>query len=59
MIWVIEILNIQQKRTASDKIFRDKAFEIDKNPKQDGYRSGLDSAIQKFFDEKSKGSEWY
>ena len=33
MIWVIEILNIYQKRTASGKIFRDKAFEIDKNPK--------------------------
>ena len=27
-----------KRRTASDKIFRDKAFNIAKNPKYDGYQ---------------------
>ena len=29
------------KRTESDKIFKDKAFEIASNPKHDGYERGL------------------
>ena len=29
------------RRTASDKVFRDKAFQIAKNPKCDGYERGL------------------
>ena len=29
------------KRTASDKVLRDKAFNIAKNPKYDGYQRGL------------------
>ena len=29
------------RRTASDKFLRDKAFDIAKNPKYDGYRRGL------------------
>ena len=29
------------RRTASDKILRDKAFDIAKNPKYDGYQRGL------------------
>ena len=29
------------RRTASDKILRDKAFNIAKNPKYDGYQKGL------------------
>ena len=29
------------RRTASDKILRDKAFNIAKNPKYDGYQRGL------------------
>ena len=44
------------KRTASDKVLRDKAFNIAKNPKYDGYQRGLASMIYKFFDKKSKGS---
>ena len=43
------------KRTASDKILRDKAFNIAKNPKYDGYQRGLASMVYKFFDKKSKG----
>ena len=29
------------RRTASDKVLRDKAFNIAKNPKYDGYQRGL------------------
>ena len=43
-------------RTASDKTLRDKAFNIAKNPKYDGYQRGLASMVYKFFDKKSKGS---
>ena len=44
------------RRTASDKVLRDKAFNIAKNPKYDGYQRGLASMVYKFFDKKSKGS---
>ena len=37
------------RRTASDKILRDKAFNIAKNPKYDGYQRGLASIIYNFF----------
>ena len=37
------------KRTASDKLLRDKAFNIAKNPKYDGYQRGLSSMLYKFF----------
>ena len=36
-------------RTASDKVLRDKAFNITKNPKYDGYKRGLASMVYKFF----------
>ena len=45
-----------KRRTASDKILRDKAFNIAKNPKCDGYQRGLASMVYKFFDKKSTGS---
>ena len=41
------------RRAASDKILRDKAFNIAKNPKYDGYQRGLASMIYKFFDKKT------
>ena len=44
------------RRTASDKILRDKAFNIAKNPKYDGYQIGLVSMVYKCFDKKSKAS---
>ena len=44
------------RRTASDKVLRDKAFNIAKNPKYDGYQRGLASIAYKFLDKKSKGS---
>ena len=37
------------KRTQSDKVLRDKAFEIASNPKYDGYERGLASMVYKFF----------
>ena len=45
MIWPMEILNIKKKRTLSDKILKDKAYNIAKNPKYDGYQRGLASPI--------------
>ena len=45
-----------KKRTAVDNVLRDKAFNIAKNPKYDGYQRGLASMIYKFFDKKAKGS---
>ena len=38
------------RRTASDKVLRDKAFNIAKNPKYDGYQRGLASMVYKFFE---------
>ena len=43
-----------EKRTQSDKILRDKAFEISNNLKYDVYQRGLASMVYKFFDTKSK-----
>ena len=37
------------RRTASDKILRDKLFTITKNPKYDGYQKSLASMLYKFF----------
>ena len=42
-----------KRRTASDKILRDKAFNIAKNSKYDGHQRGLASMVYKFFDKKS------
>ena len=42
-----------QRRTASDKVLRDKAFHIAKNLKDDRYQRGLGSMVYKFFDKKS------
>ena len=44
------------KRAAGDKVFKNKAFNIVKSPKYDGYQRGLASMDYKFFDKKTKGS---
>ena len=36
------------RRTASDKVLKDKAFNIAKNSKYDGYQRGLASVVYKF-----------
>ena len=41
------------RRTASDKILKDKAFNIAKNPKYEGYQRGLASMVYKLFDIKN------
>ena len=38
--------------TAADKVLRDKAFNLAKHPKYDGYH-GLASMVSKFFDKKT------
>ena len=43
-------------RTKSDKVLRDKAYDIASNPEYDGYQRGLASMVYKFFDKKSTGS---
>ena len=43
-----------KKRTQSDKVLKDKAFEIANNPKYDGYQRGLTSMVYTFFDKKPK-----
>ena len=44
------------KRTAADKILKNRAFNIAKDPKYDEYQRGLGSMVYKFFDKKSSGS---
>ena len=38
-----------KRRTFSDKILKDKAFNIAKNAKYDGYQRGIPSMVYKFF----------
>ena len=38
------------RRTAVDNVLRNKAFNIAKNPKYDGYQCLLASIVYKFFD---------
>ena len=45
-----------KRRTFSDKVLRDKAFNIAKNPKYDGCERGFAYMVYKFFDKKSKES---
>ena len=44
------------KRTAADKVLKNKAFNIAKDLKYDGYQRGLGSMAYKFFDKKTAGS---
>ena len=62
-MWHIEILKIQQEEQllreafkGRDKVLRDKAFNIAKNPKYDRYQRGLASMVYNFFDKTSSGS---
>ena len=44
------------RRPAADKVLRDKAFNIAKIPKYDGYQRELASMVNKVFDKKNSGS---
>ena len=41
------------RRAASNKILHDKAFDVAKDPKCDGYERGLASMVYRLFDKKS------
>ena len=43
------------RRIAADKVLHDKAFNIAKDPKYDGYQRGLASMVYKFFDKNTSG----
>ena len=45
-----------KRRTVANNVLRDKAFNIAKNPKYDGYQKELASMVYTFFDKKTKGS---
>ena len=45
------------RRTASDTILHDKAFDIAKHLKYDGYERALTSIVNTFFDNKTSGGE--
>ena len=45
-----------KRRTFCEKVLRDKAFNIAKNPKYDIYQRGIASIVYKFFDKNSEGS---
>ena len=44
------------RKTAADKVLRNKAFNIAKDPKYDGFQRGLASMVYKFFDKRAAGS---
>ena len=44
------------RKKAADKVSRDKAFNIAKNPKYDEYQRGFASMVYKFFDKRISGS---
>ena len=44
------------KRTVADKILKNRAFDMARDPKYDGYQRGLASMVYKSFDSKVSGS---
>ena len=47
--------NNLERRTQSDNVLKDKAFEIANNTNYDGYQRGLALMVYKFFDKRSNG----
>ena len=43
-------------RTVTDKVLHDKAFNIAKNPKYDGYHHGLALIVYTFFNRRTSGN---
>ena len=43
------------RKTAAEKVLRDKVINIAKNPKQDGYKRGFASMVYKYFDKITSG----
>ena len=55
VVKIQDLLKTKEQKV-SDKVLRDKAFNIAKNPKYDGYQRGLASNVYKFFDKSLKGA---
>ena len=51
-----EDLKYFPRKTVSDKVLRDKTFNIAKNPKYNGYQRILALMVHKFFDKKSSSA---
>ena len=49
MIWLVQILKILSRRTASEKALCDNAFNIAKNSNYDGNEHGLASMAYKYY----------
>ena len=47
--------NNLSRGTTCDKVLREKALNIAKNPKYDGYQRGIASVVYKCFNKKSSG----
>ena len=43
------------RKITADEVLRDKAFNIAKNLKCDGYQCGIASMVYRFFDKKNSG----
>ena len=56
MMLRILIVKILQKEPLLIKFKKNKAFDVAKDPKYDGYQRGLASMVYKFFDSKVSGS---
>ena len=52
----MEIFKNLPRRTAADNVLRDKAFNIAKNPNDDGHQCGLALQSDQYFDKKYSGS---
>ena len=55
MIWLFGDIKDLNRRTATDKVLHDKVFDIAKDPRYDGYQSGLASMIHNFFGKITSG----
>ena len=56
MIWLMEILKIQQKELQQIRFCEIKHLKLRAIKKYDGYQRELASMVSKFFDKKSSGS---
>ena len=55
-MFLAQDFKVLTRRTVSDKMLPDKAFNIAKNPKYDGYQRGLASMVYKFCDKKTSAT---
>ena len=58
MMLHILIVKIYQKRTISDKILRNIAYETAKNHNYDEYQRELACMVYTFFEKKKKKQDW-